>query len=205
MSMKSVLILGATGSFGTALIKRLLVQTDYHLTLVSRHASSIFNTNDRQEVVDCDATNLDELSRIIANQDVVYCSISGEDLPIVAKNLVLLLPERARLILMGAVGIYNEIPEDMDGDDNVANNPDQVPNRDAVLAIEDSNLNYTILRPGYLQNGKEEDYVLTFKEEQAKGYISTIPSVVNFAINLITNNEMYVRQSVSITKDMTNE
>ena len=30
---------------------------------------------------------------------------------------------------MGAVGIYNEIPEEMDGEDNLNNEPAQLPNR----------------------------------------------------------------------------
>ena len=202
---KRVLILGATGTFGTALVRNLLTQTDYQLTLVSRHASSLYQSNNRQVVVDCDAADMEELNRVITGHNVVYCAVSGEDLPLVAKNLVSVLPDKGRLILMGAVGIYNEIPEKMDGEDNVDNNPDQIPNRDAVLLIEKSNLNYTILRPGYLQNGNEQDFVLTFKGEQAKGYISTIPSVVNLATSLITDDEKYVHQSVSITKDMSNE
>ena len=78
-----------------------------------------------------------------------------------------------RLIFMGAVGIYNEIPEDIDPEDNVDNNPDQVPNRQAVDVVEASALNYTILRPGYLQDGDENDYTLTVKGEAAKGYITS--------------------------------
>lgn len=32
--------------------------------------------------------------------------------------------------------------------------------------------NYTILRPGYLRDGNEDDCVLTLKGEAAKGYIT---------------------------------
>ena len=107
-----------------------------------------------------------------------------------------------RLIFMGAVGIYNEIPVDMDDEDNVRNNPDQIPNRKAADIVENSGLDYTILRPGYLQDGDRDDYVLTFKGEQAKGYVSTIPSVVELAVSLIHDDTLHVRQSVSITRNM---
>ena len=109
-----------------------------------------------------------------------------------------------RLIFMGAVGIYDEIPADMDDEDNVKNNPDQIPNRQAADIVEDSGLDYTILRPGYLRDGDKNDYTLTFKGEQAKGYVSTIPSVVGLAVRLIHDDTLYVCQSVSITRNMSN-
>lgn len=102
---------------------------------------------------------------------------------------------------MGAVGIYNEIPAEIDGEDNLDNEPAQIPNREAVDIIEASNLNYTILRPGYLQEGAKEDYVLTLKGEPAKGYITTIPSLVEFAVSIIQDEKMFVKENVSITKD----
>ena len=90
----------------------------------------------------------------------------------------------------------------MYGDDNVDNEPAQIPNRNAVNLVEASNLNYTVLRPGYLREGNSDDYVLTVKGEAAKGYISTIPSVVEFAKKLIADEKLYSQESVSITKDM---
>ncbi|MGN0268129.1 MAG: NAD(P)H-binding protein, partial [Lachnospiraceae bacterium] len=68
--------------------------------------------------------------------------------------------------------------------------------------VEASNLNYTVLRPGYLRDGNADDYVLTMKGESAKGYISTIPSVVEFVKKLIADISLYSCQSVSITKNM---
>ena len=103
---------------------------------------------------------------------------------------------------MGATGIYNEIPVDMDDDDNLDNELAQIPNRKAVDIIENSNLNYTILRPGYLRNGDTNDFVLTFNGEKAKGYISTISSVVVLSTSLINDSKLYSRESVGITKDM---
>lgn len=204
--MKKILILGASGTFGKALVKELSNDEEFHLTLVSRHASACYQESELCHVIDCDATRVEDLQQAMKDCDVVYCSISGYDLPVIAANTVSAMKKNGvrRLIFMGAVGIYNEIPVDLDDEDNVRNNPDQVPNRDAVANVEASGLDYTILRPGYLQDGDKDDFTLTFKGEQAKGYVSTIPSVVELAASLINDDTLYVHQSVSITRDMSN-
>lgn len=165
----NVVILGATGTFGTQLTQKLLLDTNYQLTLVSRSARSVYEDSERVTVVNFNVIDLYNLKVVLENQDVIYCAISGEQLPVVAKNLVDAMSDsKARLIFMGAIGIYNEIPYAMDGQDNVENNPDQLCNRDAVEVIENSQLNYTIFRPEYLRDG-DDDYVITKKGEFAKG------------------------------------
>ena len=178
----NIAILGATGTFGTALTNSLLNHTEYQLTLLSRHAENYYQNSERITAINIDATNAEDLRTALHGTNVVYCAISGEQLPIVAENLVNVMSSLniSRLLFMSAVGIYNEIPVDLDGDDNLENEPAQIPNRKAADIIESSNLNYTILRPGYLRDGSEDDYVLTVKGERAKGYISTIPSVATF-------------------------
>lgn len=75
----------------------------------------------------------------------------------------------------GAVGIHNESPDEIDGEDNLDNEPAQLPNRKAADIVEASGLNYTVLRPGYLGEGSEDDYILTVKGEPAKGYTTPSP------------------------------
>lgn len=202
--MKRVLLLGATGTAGSAITKKLLSDTDCHVTLFARHAKSVDMSNPKVTTISGDATNKGDLRNALKGHDVVYCAISGEQLPLVAQNLVTTMLECSvdRLIFMGAVGIYNEIPNEIDGEDNVDNNPDQIPNRDAVRIIEASPLNYTILRPGYLQAGEENDFVLTVKGQAAKGYITTISSVTKLAVDLILDENLYACESVSITREM---
>ena len=66
-----------------------------------------------------------------------------------------------------------------------------------------SDLNYTVIRPGYLKEGGENDLVLSIKGEPAKGYITTIPSLVKLVVQLISDENLYARESVSITRDAT--
>lgn len=205
--MKHILILGATGTFGTALTEQLLQGNENSLTLFSRHASSLYTNSENVSVIDGDALSIHDLKMAMKGIDIVYCAISGDMLPQIAKNLISVMTESkvSRLLFMGAVGIYNEIPDEIDGDDNLNNEPAQIPNREAVDVIESSNLNYTILRPGYLREGAENDFILTLKGEPAKGYITTIPSLVNFAVQLIQDETMYSRENICITKDATKE
>lgn len=203
--MKNVLLLGATGTAGSALTKELLSETDCHLTLFARHAREMYDETNRISVINGTAENIEELEAVMPEQDVVYCAISGNTLPQIAENIVSAMNNTNinRLIFMGAVGIYNEIPDKIDGKDNLDNGPAQIPNRKAVDIIESSSLNYTILRPGYLREGSENDFVLTFKGESAKGYITPIPALVKFAVQLIMNDNLYSQESVSITRDAT--
>ena len=201
--MKNVLLLGATGTAGSALTKKLLTDTDCHLTLFARHAKDMYADTDCIAVVNGDAENLEELKSVMLSQDVVYCAISGDALPKIAENIVAAMTANdvKRLIFMGAVGIYNEIPDEIDGKDNLDNEPAQIPNRKAVDVVEASKLNYTVLRPGYLGAGDEDDFVLTVKGKAARGYTTPIPALVKFAVRLILDGNLYLRESVSITQD----
>lgn len=201
--MKHVLLLGATGTAGSAITKKLLFDTECHVTLFARHAEDMFSDSPRTTVVNGDAEQIENLKEAMQGQEVVYCAISGEALPQIAENIVAAMGECGvkRLIFMGAVGIYNEIPDEMDGEDNLDNEPAQLPNRQAVDIVEASDLNYTVLRPGYLKEGGENDFVLSVKGEPAKGYITTIPSLVKLAVQLISDETLYARESVSITRD----
>ena len=201
--MKHILLLGATGTAGSAITEKLLSDTDYHVTLFARHAGDQFSDRPRTTVVNGDAENMEDLKKAMQGQDAVYCAISGEALPQIAENIVAAMGACGvkRLIFMGAVGIYNEIPDEMDGEDNLDNEPAQMPNRQAVDIVEASGLNYTVLRPGYLKEGEENDFVLSVKGEPAKGYITTIPSLVKLALQLISDENLYIRESISLTRD----
>ena len=119
--MKKILLLGATGTAGSAISKKLLSDTAYHITLFARHAGGgHYSEDSRTTVINGDAENMEDLTKAVQGQDVVYCAISGDALPKIAGNIVAAMSESSvkRLIFMGAVGIYNEIPDEIDGEDN---------------------------------------------------------------------------------------
>ena len=196
----NIAILGASGKFGRAFAAKLLANPDYQLTVISRTVRNIFEDSHRVTAINADATNQKDLKNALENQDIIYCAVSGSDLPVIARNLTEIRPKR--VIFMTVVGIYNELNEGNGDEYNVENEMEQIPNRNSAKIIEDSDLDYTILRCGYLIPGKDDDYVITKKGENAKGYISTIQSVEKIAIDIIENPELYSRESISVTKDM---
>ena len=99
---------------------------------------------------------------------------------------------------MTTVGVYNEL-ENADHL-NVDNEPLQIPNQYAVNLIEESDVDYTIFRLGLLENGDEDDYVITKKGEGVKTHNTTAESVMKIARQIIDDPELYSRESISITK-----
>ena len=196
----NIAIIGATGKFGRLFVAKLLTNPNYQLTVISKSASNIYEDSHRVTAKSIDATNQKDLEKALENQDIVYCAVSGVDQPAIARNLKELNVKR--LIYMTVVGIYNELAEGNGDEYNVDNEKEQIPNRNAVDIIENSDLDYTILRCGYLIHGDEDEYVITEKGESPKGYVSTIASVEKIALEIIEDNEKYSRKSISITKDM---
>ncbi len=59
--MKNVLLLGATGTAGTALTNKLTENADCHLTLFSHHAQEFYSSTERTTVINGDAENSEDL------------------------------------------------------------------------------------------------------------------------------------------------
>ena len=198
--MMNIAILGATGKFGRLFTAKLLANPNYQLTVISKSAQNIFEDSHRVTAISIDATNQKDLEKALKGQDLVYCAVSGPDQAVIARNLCKINPKR--LIYMSVVGIFNELAEDNGGEYNLDNEKEQIPNRNAVDIIENSDLDYTILRCGYLIYGDENEYAITKKGDVPKGYISTIESIEKIALEIIEDNTKYSRESISITKDM---
>ncbi|WP_407380395.1 NAD(P)H-binding protein [Methanobrevibacter sp.] len=192
----NIAILGATGNFGIALTSKLLAFTDHKLTLISRNAANKFEDNHRIRALNVNATDVRALKKALKDQDIVYCAISGDYLPVIADNIISCKPKR--FIYMTTVGVYNELENAKHL--NVDNEPLQIPNQYAVNLIEESDVNYTILRLGLMEHGDEDDYVITEKGEGVRTHNTTSESVLKIAMEIIDDPELYSRKSISITK-----
>lgn len=196
----NIAIIGATGNFGIPFTAKLLSNPNYQLTLISKSAGNIYEDSHRVTARSIDATNRKELKSLLENQDIVYCAVSGENQSVIARNLVELNVKR--LIYMTVVGIYNELPKGNGDEYNLENEVEQIPNRNAVDIIEESDLDYTILRSGYLIYENDDEYVITKKGQEAKGYVSTYKSIEKVALEIFENPKLYSRESISVTRDM---
>ena len=97
------------------------------------------------------------------------------------------------------MGIYNEIPESVGSEGNLDNFPTLETYRKAADLIENSGLNYTIIRPGWFINGPV-DYDLTQKGEPFGGHDVSISSIADLVVNIIEKPAYCLNQSVGINK-----
>ncbi len=196
---KRILILGATGSIGSKLRKTLLEKTDYKLTLFSTRANRLQINQNREVAISGDVNNQNDLSRVIQNQDVVFAALSGA-LGKMAKNIVTAMQnsQTKRLIFISSMGIYNEIPRSIGGG-NLNENSMLKPYREAADVIEASNLDYTIIRPGWFDEGSD-NYEITRKGEAFKGHDVSRQAIANLVLKLIQNNGFGIRESLGINR-----
>ena len=196
---KRILIIGATGSIGSKLRNTLLSKTDYTLTLFSTSANRIKINPQREVSIKGDVNNKNDLTKAIQNQDVVFAALSGS-LGTMAKNIVQVMEQSPtrRLIFISSMGIYNEIPRSIGGG-NLKENSMLRPYREAADVIEASSLDYTIIRPGWFDEGSD-NYEITRKGEQFKGHDVSRQAIANLVLKLIQENGFGVRESLGINR-----
>lgn len=74
--MTRVLIMGATGTLGSAVRQMLLDQTDDELTLFARSANQI-QTGAREKAISGNVMNDADLDQAMQGQDAVFAALSG--------------------------------------------------------------------------------------------------------------------------------
>ncbi|BDR56811.1 NAD(P)H-binding protein [Xylocopilactobacillus apis] len=194
---KKVLIIGATGTVGTAVTKTLLEETDDQLTLFARSAAQI-DASDRKKIIAGDVLKNNDLDQAMKDQDVVLAALTG-DLGKFAENIVEAMDRNhvSRLIFISSMGIYNEIPALVGASGNLSTNPILKTYREAADVIEGSDLNYTVIRPGWFTSGPVE-YEVTRKGEPFGGHDVSISSIADLVKKLVRDNSLYARESVGI-------
>jgi uncharacterized protein YbjT (DUF2867 family) len=196
--MTNILILGANGQIARAATELFLERTDVRLTLYLRNASrlKISGNADRVRVVEGDVLDSKKLKAAMAGQDVVYANLAG-DLEQQARCIVKTMQNVGikRLIFISSMGIYDEIPGERHG--SILE-----PYCKSASIIEVSGLDYTILRPAWLNNRDEIDYGTTQKGEPFKNSSEVISrkSVADLVVKLAMTPRLEVRGSLGVHK-----
>ncbi len=193
--MKKILILGANGSLARVVTKYLLDNTDSKLTLYLRNSYRLNNVNpDRISIIDGDVMDLQALKYTMEGQDVVYANLSG-NMKAQAENIIQAMHQSGlkRLIFISSMGIYGEVPGEKYR--SILN-----PYRDSAAAIEASDLEYTIVRPGWFTHENVINYKVTLKGEPFEGHDISRKSIADLIMQLILVPGLYVRESVGISQ-----
>jgi uncharacterized protein YbjT (DUF2867 family) len=192
--MSKILILGANGQVARHTTQMLLANTDAALTLYLRRAGRLPNPDaDRVSIVDGDVLDEKALSAAMTGQDVVFASLSG-DLPKQARAIINAMHASGlkRLIFISSMGIYGEVPGERYG--SILN-----PYRDSAAMIEQSDLEYTIVRPGWFTRNKTLDYRLTQKGEPFIGHDVSLNSLSDLIVKLSTTKGLHGRASLGVS------
>ncbi|ULT54497.1 SDR family oxidoreductase [Neobacillus drentensis] len=193
--MTNVLIIGANGSLARVAIDLFLKETDAQLTLYLRNSRRLRNVDtNRVRVIEGDVMDLEKLKEAMIGQDVVYANLAG-NLEQMAKTIVDAMDDTdvKRLIWVSSMGIYNEVPGESHG--SILN-----PYRKSAAVIEASDLDYTILRPGWFTNKDEIDYETTQKGEPFKGHDVSRKSIADLIVKLAVTPGLEVRSSLGVNK-----
>jgi len=195
--MENVLIIGATGTIGGAVRQTLLRETDDQLTLFARSASRL-NVSDRETAMAGNVTKDADLDKAMENQDAVFVALSGP-LNQFAKKIIAAMDRNgvSRLLFITSMGIYNEIPASIGSSGNLNNNGFLRTYREAADLIEASDLNYTVIRPGWFTNGPV-DYEITSKGEPFGGHDVSVDSIADFVKKAIDDETYYSHDSVGL-------
>ena len=196
--MIKVLVIGATGSLGRVTTKMLLEKVPgIQLSVFSRHVSKS-DYPQGVHVFKGSVMNEKELQPALQGQDIVFASLSG-DLPSMAQKIVNGMKNVGvnRLLFISSMGIYNEIPASIGAHENLQSNPALNSYRKAADVVEASGLNYTIIRPGWFDNGPI-NYEITLKGQPFGGHNVSRASIADLVTKIVNDPNLYSHESVGI-------
>lgn len=193
--MTKVLILGANGQLARNTTKRFLEYTRASLTLYLRQSHRLRNPDpERVKMVEGDVLDHETLEHAMRGQDVVYANLAG-DMASQAHSIIaaMKMVGRKRLIFISSMGIYGEVPSEryrsiLD------------PYRDSAALIEQSGLDYTVLRPGWFTRDRGGSYQITQKGEPFKGHDISLDCLSDLIITLATTPDLYIRCSLGVSQ-----
>ena len=190
--MKKVIIIGATGSLAHYVIEALLPIKDISLTLFMRNKNKL-NNSENALMIEGDAKNYEEVKKAISGQDIVYLNLSG-DLELMTQNIVRAMQEThvKRIIAISSIGIYDSPLKSV-----------LKPYRRLADIIENSGLDYTILRPDWFTYANEVDYSITRKGEPESGTAISRKSIATFIAQVVQKPELYKNENIGISKPTT--
>jgi uncharacterized protein YbjT (DUF2867 family) len=198
--MTNILILGAYGQIARVATDLFLEHTDARLTLYLRNARrlNLSGHADRVRVVEGDVLDTKTLESAMVGQDVVYANLAGQ-LDQQARCIVKAMEKTGlkRLIFISSMGIYDEIPGERHG--SILE-----PYCKSARTIEASGLDYTILRPAWLNDLDEVDCGTTRKGEPFKNVSEVVSrkSVADLVVKLTMTPGLEIGSSLGVHKTL---
>ena len=152
--MVKVVVLGAHGQVAQIAERFLFADQDVETTLFLRNAKRMEDAKSQARIVEGSATDAAQLEKAMKGQDIVYANLGGkDDIDLEAEAVVEAMHNAnvKRLIWISTLGIYDEVPGKF-GEWNKETLGDYITEyAKAAKRIEDSDLDYTIIRPTWMK------------------------------------------------------
>lgn len=207
--MTTILILGANGQIAKLSEQIFLDSTTYNLKLYLRHVNRLHDIatkhQDRIKLIEGDATDIDKLVNAMQNTDIVYANLDGDNIEDEAKIVVNAMHKagKKRLIWISTLGIYDEVPGKFGQWNNTTLGSYITNYAAAAKVIENSGIDYTIIRPAWLTNKDEVDYEITKKNELFKGTEVSRKSIAQIVVDIAKKPTKYRKASIGVNKPNT--
>lgn len=202
--MTSVVVIGATSRIALWADRMLAEDKNIDLTLFVHHMSKVptdLKNNKSLTIVEGDAADESALREVVRGKDIVYASTAGRVIDH-AKALVAAMDAEGvkRLIWTSSLGIDNEVPGDFGAWNTKVLGDYLTTYHAAAQVIEKSDLDYTIVRPGWLYDDDKVSYETTSENRNEKfaGTQVTRKSVAAYVVSLIKDPSKDVRDSIGL-------
>lgn len=131
----------------------------------------------------------------MSNPDAVFVALSG-DIPIMARAIVESIQRvsTGRINLAFSIGIYGEVV----GEPRGVVPAILKPYREAADIVEASGLDFTILRPGWFDDGQDTTCQVTTKAEPFAGHDVSRAAIIAVVKDMIVTDGLYVGESVGL-------
>lgn len=200
-----ILILGAAGQkISRMLTNELLNKTDHSIVLYARNGHKRLTIiDDRREVIFAgDFKDKDKLIDAMKKVDLVYSNDMGDDES--TKIIIDAMHDAGvrRVITASVLGIYDEVPGAF-GEWNkrmIGGSPRMRSQIESARMLENSNLDYTLLRLTWLYNQVgNTKYLITQKGEPFKGAQVTRQAVTQLIMDIIEEkSDKYFQTSLGV-------
>ncbi|MBP5988786.1 MAG: SDR family oxidoreductase [Piscinibacter sp.] len=199
--MTNLLILGAAGQIAQWAVRLLAQRDDVRLTLFVRDAAKLGGIPPNAVVVEGDATDLQALQAAMHGQDMVYANLFGE-MDVHAANIVAAMESTGvkRVVFVSSLGIYDEVPGAFGEWNRREIGSYLPPYRRAADILEASGLDYTVLRPAWLQDQDEINYATTSKGAPFQGTEVSRKSVAAVVVAIVDDPQRWSRANIGIHK-----
>lgn len=199
--MKNILILGARGQIAQWVVQSLADRLDVAQTLLVRDPRKLTGQEPANaKVVIGNVLDKKLLRNAMTGQDVVYANLTGDDLDKQALSVIAAMQAVGvkRLVFVLALGIYDEVPGKFGQWNQATIGAELQPYRRAAEAIENSGLDYTIIRPAWLTDQDEVNYELTGRNQPFRGTVVSRRSVADLIATIIDDPRLHIGASLGV-------